>query len=147
MKLLVLILVAFFNLNFCSSNKTNEIAEQYIEKITFQNWVGGIKGAGGGTNLNITLLKPLPESTTLIKIQFQNREGIISKLDDVTYQSSIKTFDNVLETLPTPTIITNLKPNQAKIFFNINGKVNTTIINDVIELPMLAYPSAKPNNN
>lgn len=147
MKILVLILVAFFNLNFCSSNKTNEIAEQYIEKITFQNWVGGIKGAGGGTNLNITLLKPLPESTTLIKIQFQNREGIISKLDDVTYQSSIKTFDNELETLPTPTIITNLKPNQAKIFYNINGKENNTIINDVIELPMLAYPSAKPNNN
>jgi len=147
MKILVLILVAFFNLNFCSSNKTNEIAEQYIEKITFQNWVGGIKGAGGGTNLNITLLKPLPESTTLIKIQFQNREGIISKLDDVTYQSSIKTFDNELETAPTSIITTNLKPNQAKIFFNINGKVNTTIINDVIELPMLAYPSAKPNNN
>ena len=147
MKLLVLILVAFFNLNFCSSNKTNEIAEQYIEKITYQNWVGGIEGAGGGTNLNITLLKPLPENITLIKIQFQNREGIISKLDDVTYQSSIKTFDNELETVPTPTIITNLKPNQAKIFFNTNGKENSIIINDVIELPMLMYPSAKPNNN
>ena len=147
MKILVLILVAFFNLNFCSSNKTNETAEQYIEKITFQNWVGGIEGAGGGTNLNITLLKPLPENTNLIKIQFKNREGIISKLDDGTYQSSIKTFDNELETVPTPTIITNLKSNQAKIFFNINGKENSIIINDVIELPMLMYPSAKPNNN
>jgi hypothetical protein len=147
MKILVLILVAFFNLNFCSSNKTIQNAEQYIEKITFQNWVGGIENAGGGTILNIKLLKPLPENTTLIKIQFQNREGIISKLDDVTHQSSIKTFDNELETVPTPTIITNLKPNQAKIFFNINGKENTTIINDVIELPMLIYPSAKPNNN
>ena len=147
MKLLVLILVAFFNLNFCSSNKTNEIAEQYIEKITYQNWVGGIEGAGGGTTLNITLLKPLPENTTLIKIQFQNREGIISKLDEFTYQSSIKTFDNELETVPTPTIITNLKSNQAKIFFNTNGKENSIIINDVIELPMLMYPSAKPNNN
>ena len=72
---------------------------------------------------------------------------MISKLDDGTYQSSIKTFDNELETLPTPTIITNLKPNQAKIFFNINGKENSIIINDLIELPMLAYPSAKPNNN
>ena len=147
MKLLVLILVAFFNLNFCSSNKTNEIAEQYIEKITYQNWVGGIEGAGGGTNLNITLLKPFPENITLIKIQFQNREGIISKLDELSYQSSIKTFDNELETVPTPTIISNLKPLQAKIFFNTNGKENSIIINDVIELPMLMYPSAKPNNN
>ena len=147
MKILVLILVAFFNLNFCSSNKTIQNAEQYIEKITYQNWVGGIKGAGGGTNLNITLLKPLPENITLIKIQFKNREGIISKLDELSYQSSIKTFDNELETVPTPTIITNLKPNQAKIFFNTNGKEYTTIINDLIELPMLAYPSAKPNNN
>ena len=147
MKILVLILVAFFNLNFCSSNKKNEIAEQYIEKITYQNWVGGVKGAGGGTIININLLKSIPENTQLIKIQFQNREGIISKLDDGTYQSSIKTFDNELETLPTPTIITNLKSNQAKIFFNINGKENFIIINDLIELPMLAYPSAKPNNN
>ena len=147
MKILVLILVAFFNLNFCSSNKTIQNAEQYIEKITYQNWVGGIKGAGGGTNLNITLLKPLPENITLIKIQFKNREGIISKLDELSYQSSIKTFDNELETVPTPTIITNLKSNQAKIFFNTNGKENSIIINDVIELPMLMYPSAKPNNN
>jgi hypothetical protein len=147
MKILVLILVTFFNLNFCSSNKTNEIAEQYIEKITYQNWVGGIEGAGGGTNLNITLLKPFPENITLIKIQFQNREGIISKLDELSYQSSIKTFDNELETVPTPTIISNLKPLQAKIFFNTNGKENSIIINDVIELPMLMYPSAKPNNN
>ncbi len=147
MKILVLILVAFFNLNFCSSNKKNKIAEQYIEKITYQNWVGGIKGAGGGTNLNITLLKPLPENITLIKIQFKNREGIISKLDELYYQSSIKTFDNELETVPTPTIITNLKSNQAKIFFNTNGKENSIIINDVIELPMLMYPSTKPNNN
>ena len=147
MKILVLILVAFFNLNFCSSNKTIQNAEQYIEKITYQNWVGGIKGAGGGTNLNITLLKPLPENITLIKIQFKNREGIISKLDELSYQSSIKTFDNELETVPIPTIITNLKSNQAKIFFNTNGKENSIIINDVIELPMLMYPSAKPNNN
>ncbi len=147
MKILVLILVAFFNLNFCSSNKTIQNAEQYIEKITYQNWVGGIKGAGGGTNLNITLLKPLPENITLIKIQFKNREGIISKLDELSYQSSIKTFDNELETVPTPTIITNLKSNQAKIFFNTNGKENSIIINDVIELPMLMYPSTKPNNN
>lgn len=147
MKILVLILVTFFNLNFCSSNKTNEIAEQYIEKITYQNWVGGIEGAGGGTNLNITLLKPFPENITLIEIQFQNRKGIISKLDELSYQSSIKTFDNELETVPTPTIISNLKPLQAKIFFNTNGKENSIIINDVIELPMLMYPSAKPNNN
>lgn len=147
MKLLVLILVAFFNLNFCSSNKTNEIAEQYIEKITYQNWVGGIEGAGGGTTLNITLLKPLPENTTLIKIQFQNREGNITKLNDLSYQASIKTFDNESETIPTPTIKTNLKPNQAKVFLKINSKESTIIIEDVKELPMLAYPSAKPINN
>jgi hypothetical protein len=147
MKILVLILVAFFNLNFCSSNKTIQTAEQYIEKITFQYWVGGIEGAGGGTTLNITLLKPLPENITLIKIQFQNREGNIIKLNDVSYQSSIKTFDNESETIPTPTIKSNLKPNQAQIFFKINSKKSTIIIEDVKELPMLAYPSAKPINN
>ena len=41
-------------------------------------------------------------------------------------------------------IVTNFA---TKIFFKISGKENSIIINDVIELPMLAYPSAKPNNN
>lgn len=147
MKILVLILVAFFKLNFCSSNKTNEIAEQYIEKVTYQNWVGGVKGAGGGTILNIKLIKSIPEHTQLIKIQFQNREGNITKWNDLFYQSSIKTFDNESETIPTDTIITNLKPNQAKIFFKINGKEAAVIVVDIKELPMLAYPSVKPKNN
>jgi hypothetical protein len=137
----------FLNLVSCSSYKAQQHTEQYIEKITYQNWVGGIKGAGGGTIININLLKSIPENTQLIKIQFQNREGNITKLNDVSYQSSIKTFDNESETVPTDTIITNLKTNQAKIFFNINGKVTSVIIDDVIELPMLMYPSVKPNNN
>ena len=68
-------------------------------------------------------------------------------MNDVSYQSSIKTFDNELETVPTHTITTNLKPNQAKIFFKINGKEATVIVDDVKEMPMLAYPTVKPKNN
>ena len=147
MKIFVLIIVAFFNLNSCSSEKASQEGKQYIEKITYQNWVGGVKGAGGGTILNITLLKSLPSNIELIKIQFQEREGIITKVDDLSYQSSIRRFDNMKETVPTPTIKTNLKPNQAKVFFKIDGKENFVIFNDVKELPMLAYPSAKPKNN
>lgn len=104
------------NLVSCSSNKAQQETKQYIEKATYQNWVGGLKGAGGGTIININLLKSIPENTQLIKIQFQNREGNIIKLNDVSYQASIKTFDNESETIPTPTIKTNLKPNQAQIF-------------------------------
>ena len=97
--------------------------------------------------LNAEKSKSLPENTQLIKVQFQNREGNITKLNDLSYQSSIKTFDNESETVPTDIIITNLKPNQAKIFFKINGKEAIVIIENVKELPMLAYPSAKPKNN
>lgn len=147
MKIAVLILVAFFNMNSCSSEKVNQEAKQYIEKITYQNWVGGVKGAGGGTILNITLLKSLPSNIELVKIQFQDREGIISKVEDVLYQSSIRRFENMGETVHTPTINTGLKPNQAKVFFKMDGKESFVIIDDVIELPMLMYPSAKPRNN
>ncbi len=147
MKIIVLFIVAFFNMNFCSSEKANQEAKQYIEKITYQNWVGGVKGAGGGTILNITLLKNLPSNVELVKIQFQDREGSVTKINDLSYQTSIKTFDNKFETVPTPTIKTDLKPNQAKVFFKIDGKENFVIFNDVKELPMLAYPSAKPKNN
>ncbi|WP_353147448.1 hypothetical protein [Flavobacterium sp.] len=147
MKIFGLFAIAFLNLVSCSSNKAPQETKQYIEKVTYQNWVGGVKGAGGGTNINIKLLKSIPENTHLIKIQFQNREGNITKLNDQSYQASIKTFDNESETVQTDTIITNLKPNQAKIFFKISGKEAVVIVDDVKELPMLAYPSAKPNNN
>jgi len=147
MKIIGLFAIVFLNLVSCSSNKVHQETKKYIEKVTFQNWVGGIKGAGGGTIININLLKSIPENTQFIKIQFQNREGNIIKFNDVSYQASIKTFDNESETIPTPTIKTNLKPNQAQIFFKINRKESTIIIEDVKELPMLAYPSAKPINN
>lgn len=116
MKIFGLFAIAFLNLVSCSSNKAPQETKQYIEKVTYQNWVGGVKGAGGGTIINIKLLKSIPENTQLIKIQFQNREGNITKFNDVSYQASIKTFDNESETVQTDTIITNLKPNQAKIF-------------------------------
>ena len=147
MKIFVLIIVAFFNLNSCSSEKASQEGKQYIEKITYQNWVGGVKGAGGGTILNITLLKSLPSNIELIKIQFQAREGNVTKIDDLSYQSSIRRFDNMDETVHTPTIETDLKPNQAKIFFKIDGNENFLIIDDVKEIPMIMYPSAKPRNN
>ncbi len=136
----------FFNMNSCSSEKASQEAKQYIEKVTYQNWVGGVKGAGGGTNLNISLLKSLPSTIKLVKIQFQNRESVLFKVDDLSYQASIKTFDNKEETIPTPTIKTDLKPNQAKIFLKIDGKENYVIIDDVKELPMLAYPSINKRN-
>lgn len=147
MKIFALILVAFFNLNSCSSEKASQEGKQFIEKITFQNWVGGVKGAGGGTVLNITLLKSLPSNVELVKIQFQEREGIVTKVNDLSYQAGIRRFDNKQETVPTPTIKTGLKPNQAKVFFKIDGKENFVIIDDVKELPRLDYPSAKPRNN
>jgi hypothetical protein len=147
MKIIGLLAIAFLNFVSCSSNKAQQETKHYFEKITYQNWVGGVKGAGGGTILTITLQKPVPKNTEIIKIQFQEREGRVTKLNDVSYQSSIKTFDNESETVSTDTIITNLKPNQAKVFFKINGKEANVIVDDVKELPMLAYPSAKPINN
>lgn len=147
MKIIGLFAIVFLNLVSCSSNKVQQETKKYIEKVTFQNWVGGIKGAGGGTIININLLKSIPENTQFIKIQFQNREGNITKLNDLSYQASIKTFDNESETIPTPIIKINLKPNQAKVFLKINSKESTIIIEDVKELPMLAYPSSKPKNN
>lgn len=147
MKIIVLFIAAFFNMNSCSSEKVNQEGKQYIENVTYQNWVGGAKGAGGGTILNIKLLKSLPATIELVKIQFQNRESVIFKVDDLTYQASIKTFDNAIETIPTPTIKTDLKPNQAKIFLKIDGKESCLIFDNVKELPMLAYPSVKPRNN
>ncbi len=146
MKIFALIIVAFFNMNSCSSEKASQEVKQYIEKVTYQNWVGGVQGAGGGTNLSISLLKSLPSNIELVKIQFQDREGVLFKSEELLYQAAIKRFDNKKETVPTPTIKTGLKPNQAKIFFKLDGKESFVILDDVKELPMLAYPSANKRN-
>lgn len=146
MKIVVIILMAFFNMNSCSSEKASHEAQQYIEKVTYQNWVGGVKGAGGGTILNITLLKNLPSNMELVKIQFQEREGNITKVTDLLYQTSIKTFDNKLETVPTLTIKTALKPNQAKVFFKIDGKKSFVLFDNIKELPFVPYPIINKRN-
>ena len=138
--------MAFFNMNSCSSEKASHEAQQYIEKVTYQNWVGGVKGAGGGTILNITLLKNLPSNMELVKIQFQEREGNITKVTDLLYQTSIKTFDNKLETVPTLTIKTALKPNQAKVFFKIDGKKSFVLFDNIKELPFVPYPIINKRN-
>jgi hypothetical protein len=146
MKVLFFVLITFFNMNSCSSEKTSQEMQKYFDKITCQKWVGGVKGAGGGTILNIMLLKSLPSNVELMKVHFQEREGILTKVTDLHYQASIRTFENKFETEPTPTIKTDLKPNQAKIFFKIDDKESSILIDNVKELPMLAYPSAKPRN-
>ena len=133
-------------MNSCSSEKASQEVKQYIEKVTYQNWVGGVQGAGGGTNLSISLLKSLPSNIELVKIQFQDREGVLFKTEELLYQAAIKRFDNKKETVPTPTIKTGLKPNQAKVFFKIDGKESTVILDNVKELPMLAYPSINKRN-
>ncbi|SEP73401.1 hypothetical protein [Flavobacterium urocaniciphilum] len=146
MKVLVLFLITIFNYNSCSSEKGIQEAKQYVEKITFQNWVGGVKGAGGGTILNVALSKSLPENIEMVKIQFQDRESTFFKVNDLSYQASIKTFDNMNETVPTPTINTGLKPSQARIYFKIDGKESTVVFDDVKELAMLEYPSINKRN-
>ena len=72
---------------------------------------------------------------------------MISKIDDLTYQSSFKRFDNKEETVYTPTIKTDLQPNQAKLFYKNKGKESIVIIDNIKELPMLAYPSVNKRNN
>lgn len=146
MKILVFFIAVLLNINTCTSEKVNQETKQYVEKITYQNWVGGVKGAGGGTILNVTLTKSLPENIEMVKIQFQNREGALMKVEDLKYQASIKTFDNMNETVPTPTIKTGLKPNQARIYFKIDGKESSVVFDDVKELAMLEYPSINKRN-
>jgi len=146
MKILVFFIAVLLNINTCTSEKVNQETKQYVEKITYQNWVGGVKGAGGGTILNVTLTKSLPENIEMVKIQFQNREGALMKVEDLKYQASIKTFDNIDETVPTPTIKTDLKPNQVRIFFKIDGKESSVVFDDVKELAMLEYPSINKRN-
>jgi hypothetical protein len=146
MKIVFIYFVSIFNLACSASKNSNFDAKTEIKSITARQWIAGAKGGGGGVVLDMYLKTEVDSSFIPTKIQYQDREGILTKVKALHYQANIITMNNMDETLPTPTIKTNLKPTEARIFFNFNNKEQSFTFANVKELEVIPYPSAKPNN-
>jgi len=151
------ILILLVSVIFASCNCTKEtVAKETIKEVSYEQWVAGIQGGGSGINFMVELNKPLEEGVILEKVQFKTYEAVFEKNSDLLYVTYIRTKVNQLKLYeegskeygnepPLPDF--GLKPNQARLFFNENGKTKEVLIDNVVEKPLLAYPSMnKPKN-
>ena len=154
MKNLALVLVSMF---IISCNCTKEtVAKETINEVSYEQWIAGVQGGGSGINFMVELNTPFAEGTTLEKVQFKTYEAVFEKKSDLLYVTYIRTKVNQLKLYeegskefgnepPLPDF--GLKPDQARLFFKENGKTKEVLIDNVIEKPLLAYPSMnKPKN-
>lgn len=142
----------------CSSAQKNieNDLKNNIKEVYFERWVAGVRGGGSGINFHIFLNKSLSDNEFLQKVQFENKEAVFQKMDDLHYVAYIKTNLNDLELHETsdkefgneaPVVDFNLKPQQAKVFVVENNNEVSFLIDNVKEKEMIAYPSMnKPRN-
>lgn len=153
MNKLFLFLVAIIGVSCCStSNATvnSSLKEQdfLIENATFQYWVAGVNGGGAGYSFNLSLTKELPKNSTLLKVVFRKKSAPLIKIDALHYNANLIVRVGGTEgDGQTPNLGSNLNDTQAQLFYTINGKEMSRIIDNVKEIPLMAYPSVKPKNN
>lgn len=136
------------------SNKASQQDDLLLEEVYFQKWVAGIKGGGSGINFYVLLKEPLQKGRVLEKVQFESYEGLFIKKSETLYVANIKTNINDLVMDEDPkkeygnkAPSTKLNPNEANLFYNVNGKALIKNVENVKEKEMLAYPSMKPQNH
>lgn len=164
------IIIFFFSLSMVSCNCTkeqvateNEITEKKegtaqefklpIQEVYYQKWIAGVKGGGSGIDLYLELQKPLEKGVALEKVKFESYEASFEKISETSYVAHMKTTLNelVLDENPKKEYgnqapVSTLKPNEAILFVNANGKELFQHLENVKEKELLAYPSSKPQN-
>ena len=146
-------MVAIIGVSCCSTSNTtvnSSLKEQdfLIENATFQYWVAGVNGGGAGYSFNLSLTKELPKNSTLIKVVFRKKSAPLIKIDALHYNANLIVRVGGTEgDGQTPNLDSNFNDTQAQLFYTINGKEMSRIIDNVKEIPLMTYPSVKPKNN
>jgi hypothetical protein len=139
-----IIIVLLTGLIFCASCKLQQPIFQnnlYVQSITCQKWVSGVRNGGSGYLVNVILSHPLPVDFNLKSIQVFDKEAKLIKLDDLHYQANCYiTMYSEREAIETPSSTTKLKPFQALLFYSFNGQNQSKVYNIVKELPLNPYP-------
>ncbi len=130
-----------------------------INNATYQKWVAGTQEGGKGTN--VTLEFEYIDSGVMLKdVFFDSQVTALSPLPNQqnTYmgyftQNSNRNFvmdgdvvKEVVNTLPKKNNF-DLEKNQAVISYLKEGKLHYVKLDELIELPLLAYPSTNGKEN
>lgn len=129
-----------------------------IQKAYYQNWVSGVQGGGGGTNVTIEFTEKLSKDFVLNQLYFKNNKGKITKSTDnvffvnltrninrgiqneITDDANISQKEEIIKT-PFP-----ISENEAILEYTYKNKKRYYKISKIEEKEMFMYPSARPRN-
>ncbi|MGB0788499.1 MAG: hypothetical protein ACPG7E_07490 [Marinirhabdus sp.] len=158
---IIAIVVALGN---CGPSKQGaEIALQKNAPFTvtgayFQEWVAGVREGGSGINVTV-VLKETPPNVVLQSLYFRNKKSTLKAiagypLQYMAYFKNAPKPDIIMDgqapkeaanTPPEPFPF-NLRDNEAVVAYAVSGKLHFHKISPLAEKPMVAYPSARPDD-
>ena len=154
------LLVSFSNCGSSQQNKTISFEEGTpftISEIFSQDWVAGVQDGGSGTNVSITL-NGMPDDVQIQQIYFRKKMINATQRPNAksTYMGYFKNdsgrdmimdIDPVKESknVPSGSFPFDLAQNEAVISYVMNGKTKYVRVTNILEKPMIAYPSTNPN--
>ena len=155
LQILFLLLIVII-LGYCAPKEDIKTSfAQKIKSVYFQKLIEGKEPKVRVTLFYIEFEAPLSKDIQLQKIYFQNQEGnfeqatknifvahlapIHSNPDLILHKDSRKEYGNRAPIITKPKFV--LKPTEAVLEYESNGKSYFFNINNIKEKPMIAYPS------
>ncbi|SFA97874.1 hypothetical protein SAMN05660845_1121 [Flavobacterium swingsii] len=129
-----------------------------IQKVQYQNWVAGVRGGGGGTNVSIEFKEKPSKDFVLNQLYFRNKKVKITESTDNVYFANLvrdinrRVNDEITDDanpsekekiIKTPFPISE---NEAILEYTYKNMKRYYKISKIEEKEMLMYPSAKPIN-
>jgi hypothetical protein len=147
-----LYLLIFLIFISCSSQKEVKSLPFPIEEVYFQNWIGGQRLTGRGTDFYIQFKEPFSANFRIRKLYFHEQELELLKKNDSVYTASYsqrpKDFeaetDGQIETSKVAKFKFELNKNEAILEFDQDNITQFFKITNIKEKEFLAYPSARP---
>ncbi|WP_395046220.1 hypothetical protein [Flavobacterium sp.] len=160
MKKSVIILLFFFSgITTCFSQVVmSKYFDTKIQKVYYQNWVAGVRGGGGGTNVSIEFTEKPSKHFVLNHLYFRNKKvKVTESTDNVYFANLVRDINRRVNDEITDDANPSEKEKRIKTPFPISEKeaiLEYTYknmkryykISKIEEKEMLMYPSAKPIN-
>jgi hypothetical protein len=163
MKTIIIILSIFLTQNCndgLSQINPQEKLPSVVEEVYFQRWTGGQEQTGSGVNFSIKFKTAFPKGYELKKVHFQKKTADFENRENMTFLAffyqrpktdlnldgdSKKEYGNQAPEITQTKF--KLQDNEAVLEFIKNKKSVYFTIKNIKEKELIAYPTARPQNN
>ena len=156
------IIVLLFFLSGITTSFSQVVISKYfdtkIQNVYYQNWVAGLKGGGGGTNIYIEFIEKPSKDFVLNQLYYRNTKIKIAESTNNIYVANLvravnrnvkveltddATISQKKEIIKTPFPISE---NEAILEYTYKSRKRYYKISKINEKEMLFYPSARPRD-